>query len=78
MWIALEEQLSTVDTEKVFPRPFLISLRLALESGLSCQQITSMILLQAALYEMCDTFDNDSLVERTHRLLELMRGEGNA
>ena len=75
MWVALEEQLASVDTGAVFPRSFLISLRLALESGLSCQQITSMILLQTALYEMCDTFDNESLIDRTNKILKLMRGK---
>lgn len=77
MWRALEEQLSTRSDQQevglsVFPKPFLISLRFALESGLSCQQITSMIILQTSLMEMSH-LDKGSLLSRVHRLVEIMR-----
>jgi len=58
----------------IFPEDFLVGLRSALDAGLSCEQITSILMLSTALYSMGDCFDNDSLLERTSRLVSVMRG----
>ena len=77
MWDALEEQLKepTEGRLRVFPKQFLVSLRLALESGLTCQQITSMIILQSSLNDLSYRFHGDSLVERTKGIVEVIEKE---
>ena len=74
LWDALEVELSRDEEERSsFPKGFLIGLRLALESGLTCQQITSMIILQTSLFDMSKSFDRESLISRARYLAEVIK-----
>jgi len=74
MWEALESQLTQEeDIHSIFPKQFLVGLRLALEAGISCQQITSMLILQSALFDLTDKFEGESLVQRTRQIVEVMQ-----
>ena len=75
MWDALESQLKAKsrDTTPTFPKQFLIGLRLSLESGLNCQQITSLLLIQSSLFGMMKNYDEKTLVVKTLQVLATMK-----
>jgi hypothetical protein len=78
MWDALESQLSrkeAVNTTTVFPKQFLLALRLALESGMSCQQITSAIMIHSSLADLSDQMDRDCLLDRVGNVMETIRND---
>jgi hypothetical protein len=78
MWDALEAQLSKRDVEDsigVFPKQFLLALRLALESGMSCQQITSAIMIHSSLADLSDKLDGDSLLDRVGTVMEVIKND---
>jgi hypothetical protein len=78
MWDALEAQLSKRDNENptaVFPKQFLLALRLALESGMSCQQITSAIMIHSSLADLSDKMDRDVLLSRVSSVIETIRND---
>ncbi len=80
MWDALEEQLEPPDEYRasvpkgaIFPKAFLVALRFALETGMSCQQITSMPLLQSTMYDLFTEIPSDTLIDRTNKIIEIMK-----
>jgi hypothetical protein len=78
MWDALESQLSRKDSENttvIFPKQFLLALRLALESGMSCQQITSAIMIHSSLADLSDQMDRETLLDRVGTVMETIRND---
>lgn len=59
----------------MLPRRLLLGLRAALESGLSCEQITCILTVAAGLHEMSDRFDEGELVKRVQHLVKVMKGD---
>jgi len=76
MWETVEWQLSKLDGESdspVFPKAFLMALRLALESGLNSDQITMLLMLQTGTYEMRGRFTAEELLSRVDGLVEKVK-----
>ena len=59
----------------LLPGSFIEGLRAALETGMSCEQITAMLFVMAGLYEMMDRFDPDELVGRSVEIVRVMKGD---
>jgi hypothetical protein len=70
MLIAVKEAQGSKTT--TFPAEFLIGLRGALESGLGCDQIISLLVLATGLYEAMDDMDGHELVMRSVELTRAM------
>lgn len=58
-----------------FPPEFLIGLRGAIDSGLSCEQITAFFVLVTGWYKACDMLDGEALVQRAFMLAKVMSGD---
>jgi hypothetical protein len=71
LWQA-EESSRALDT---FPPRFLESLRLALEAGMSCEQISSVLYMATAVYKMGDRFEPDELLLRIRSLADVIGGD---
>lgn len=72
----LETLSSPSDSESThFPPEFICGLRGALEAGLSCEQLTAMIVLATGIYEAGERMSGSELVERAVHLTSLMKGD---
>jgi len=60
---------------KNFPPEFLCGLRGALDAGLSCEQITALLVLFAGIYEAGEKMTGSELVERAVHLASTMKGD---
>jgi len=69
----LRNSLEGACSQEGFPEDFLIAMRLALESGLSCEQITATILLLVGVKEAEDVWFGIELVERAVQLMDSMK-----
>jgi len=71
------ESLSGMDESKCehFPPEFICGLRGALEAGLSCEQLTAMVVLFTGIYEAGERMTGLELVERATHLSCVMRGD---
>jgi len=72
---ALEHSLDESDGDNpspTFPKPFLIALRLAIDAGLTCEQITALIMLQTGVVEMEDRLYGENLVDRIKSILRIL------
>ncbi len=58
--------------DEVLPRCLLIGMRSALDSGLSVEQIASILIMAGGVYESSVELGQESLAERTIRLLKVM------
>jgi len=56
------------------PEEFLLAVRRALDVGLNCSQISSIIVLAATVAELKDCFEGRGLQERVETLVSVMRG----
>lgn len=61
------------EIHSVFPKQFLIGLRLALESGMSYQEITSMLILHSALSSIYKHVPQSEIVTRTQTIVNVIR-----
>jgi hypothetical protein len=59
----------------ILPPLFVMGLRAAIDTGLSCEQITAFLVLFTGLYETADTMEGKEIVERAEQLSEIMRGD---
>jgi len=64
------ETLSKADGAecKNFPPEFICGLRAAMDAGLSCEQLTAMIVLFAGIYEAAEKMSGPELVEKAEHL----------
>ena len=58
-----------------FPPEFICGLRGALEAGLSCEQLTAMVVLFTGIYEAGERMTGSELVERATHLVCIMKGD---
>jgi len=58
-----------------WPPSFLAGLRGALGAGITCDQITAMIILQTGVDEAMIVSSGDTIVERAKTLMEIMKGD---
>ena len=72
LWVFVEDELTNAGTETVLPRPLLLGLRSAVESGLSCDQIAAMLLLQSGVHMVKDTMSWSVLLDRVSSLMKVM------
>ena len=61
------------EIHSVFPKQFLVGLRLALESGMSYQEITSMLILHSALRSIHKHVPQNEIVVRTQTIVNVIR-----
>jgi hypothetical protein len=71
---AVDEGLHNRD-RSTMPLPFLLGIRQALDAGLSCEQITSVVILMTGLYEALDVFEGEDLVRRASVIASTIRGQ---
>ena len=57
------------------PPELICGLRGALEAGLSCEEITSLLVLFAGIYEAAERWTGPELIERATLLGNMMKGE---
>jgi hypothetical protein len=80
--VARAEKESQEEREKErhpnFPHQFLIGLRGALDAGLSCEEITALLVLFSGIYEASAKVAGDALVERASLIAEVMSGDIDA
>ena len=60
------------DAVGVLPKEFFIGLRCALESGMSFEQITSILVLSAGVHRATSTLDNELLLSKARYLAGLI------
>ena len=60
---------------KNLPPEFLCGLRGALEAGLSCEEITALLVLFTGIYEAGEKMTGSELVERAVLLASTMKGD---
>jgi len=75
-----EWMLKVVSTGEVegcpnFPREFLCGLRGALEAGLSCEEITALLILFTGIYEASQRYSGEELIRRSVLLTRTMSGD---
>jgi len=71
------ETLSSGDgaLNNTFPPEFICGLRAAMETGLSCEQLTAMLVLFAGIYEAGEELSGTELIERAMFLASTMRAD---
>jgi len=62
-------------TDVSLPPEFLCGLRGALEAGLSCEEITALLVLFTGVYEAGERMTGSELVERAKHLAVSMKGD---
>lgn len=75
LWKVIEEGLDKREgweASAVLPKNLLLAIRAALESGLSCEEISAYVLLASGLEEMKGKLENTSLLERVNRISTVM------
>jgi hypothetical protein len=60
------------EVDEVLPRCLLVGMRSALDSGLSIEQIASILIMAGGVYEASVELDQESFTERTIQLLRVM------
>lgn len=79
MWDAIEADEANPrpveDGRCPFPLKFLSALRVALEGGMSAEQITAFIILIAGLYESLDVMEGEDLVERCREIAHAIKAD---
>ena len=58
-----------------FPPEFLSGLRGALEAGLSCEELTALLILFTGIYEAGEKMSGVELIQRAEHLSSVMRGD---
>lgn len=61
---------------RVFPKSFLVALRMALDSGMSCEQVTSSLILMSTFHSLSKSVDQEILLERVQGLCHSIRATG--
>ena len=74
LWEFLRKNNPDEDRPKL-SKDFVYALRTAVEVGMTSEQITSIVMVAARVYEMMDLIDGRELVGRTYEMTEVMRGD---
>lgn len=69
------EKAQAQEDESCFPGAFLAGLRAALDSGLSAEQLTALLVLFAGIYEVSGSMDGEELLEKAKTLVSVMDGD---
>jgi len=72
LWEGLE-WLERCEDGPTFPKEYLNGLRMALEAGLSCEQIVSFLVLASGIYECGAAFDEGELLHRSQYIISVMK-----
>lgn len=62
------------DAKSLFPPVFLKSIQRALDAGLTCEQISAILMLAASVVELEGCFGGRGLQERVERIIGEMKG----
>ena len=57
------------------PVEFVCGLRASLEAGLSCEEITALLILFIGVYEASERYTGDELIRRATTIANVMRGD---
>ena len=71
LWRSLDDN---DEQRPTMPKSFIYGLRACLEAGMSCEQITAMLLVVGGVYEITFELAGDELVRRTAEVLRVMKG----
>ena len=69
----LQEALSDEKNVKPFPKEFIAALRKLLDTGLSCAQIVSFMIVLQGMSELQDDYEEGELLVKASEILRIMR-----
>lgn len=72
---AVEKSKDKEEGELDLPPSFIVGLRGCLEAGLSCEEITALLVLFSGVYEASVHTNGEVLVERAVHLANIMSGD---
>ena len=69
----VEEPEDKIKVERILPSKLLFALRMALESGLTCEEISSIIIISAGLRELKSVMGTKEVTKRSIVILEIIK-----
>jgi len=73
LWKVLQCLEDDDDLERIVPKEFIIGIRCALDAGMSCEQIVSVLVLSAGVYKAnAGMLETETLIERATNLARVI------